>query len=762
MPHLRLARLVAYSLLLALPAVGAVFQPEKLKQIDTAIEQALAAGLIPGAVLHLEASGETYVKAYGYRALRPEREPMTLDTLFDLASLTKVVGTAPAILRLVEQGSLSLDQTVHSVLPSFHGQGKDSITLRQLLTHTSGLPAGFPKDEPPANYEAALDWISACKPLTPPDQHVFYGDLNFILLGEILQRKTGESLEAQIRHEIWAPLRMWDTRFRPDPSLIARIAPTEEFEGRLLRGTVHDPTCRRVGGIAGHAGGFGSVGDIARFARMMLHGGELDGVRILSPATVKLMTTPQSPKNLREKRGLGWDIDSSHSGPRGKGFKEGVSYGHTGFTGTSIWIDPSRDAFLILLTSRLHARNGEVRQLRYDVATLAAAAIRPLSKPESRSPKRPVLNGIDVLEEDGFRPLAGKRVGLITNHTGLDRAGRSTIDLLHKAPGVQLRVLFGPEHGIRGQLDQPEIPDGKDDATGLPVFSLFGEAKKPSATQLSGLDALVFDIQDSGCRFYTYVSTMSLAMQAAAEKGLAFYVLDRVNPIGGTVVDGPSYVSASSFTACHNISIQHGMTAGELARMFRVEKKLDLDLTIVPVAHWKRAQRFDETGLRWVNPSPNLRSLDAALLYPGIGLLEFMNLSVGRGTETPFQQIGAPYLDASAITAYLAKQQFPGIRFEPIHFTPSANVFSGVKCHGVRFLIADRDKLRPIDTALAIAQYLMRQHPEECQPAKFNNLLVHPSFPMIQTQASIPTIRADWADSLSAFRKRRERYLLYP
>lgn len=745
-------------------AADSAFHTDTLKQIDDLIARAISAGLIPGAVLHLEAHGDTYVKAYGFQALRPQREPMREDTLFDLASLTKVLATTPSILRLVEQGALSLDQTVSSLLPAFAAHGKESITLRHLLTHVSGLPAGFPKEEPPPHYPAALDWICACPPLHSPGKAVLYSDLNFILLGEILRLQTGETVASYARREIWAPLRLWDTAFLPPASLLSRIAPTEEVDSQILRGVVHDPTCRRLGGVAGHAGAFATARDVARYARMMLQDGELDGVRVLSPATVRLMTTPQTPDRLREKRGLGWDIDSSLSDkPRGGHFRPGVSYGHTGFTGTSLWIDPSRETFLILLTSRLHAREADVRQLRYDLATLAAEAVRPRAKaPRLSTEPPPPANGIDVLQQDAFRPLAGKNVGLITNHTGRDRSGRSSIDLLHQAPGVHLRALFGPEHGIRGELDQPGIPDGVDDATGLPVHSLFGETKKPAPAQLAGLDALVFDIQDIGCRFYTYISTMSLAMEAAAEHQLAFFVLDRVNPIGGTVVDGPSYVSATSFTACHNISIQHGMTVGELALLLRAEKKLNLDLTVIPVAHWRRSQRFDATGLPWINPSPNMRSLNAALLYPGIGLLEFMHLSVGRGTASPFEQSGAPYLDASAFAAHLAQQKLPGIRFEPVQFTPSASVFTGQVCHGVRFVITNRDRLRPIDTALAITQYLMNHHADVCLPEKFNTLLAHPSFHLIQAQAPLPAIRTDWTDSFTAFQKRRKLYLLYP
>ncbi|MEM7603086.1 MAG: DUF1343 domain-containing protein, partial [Verrucomicrobiota bacterium] len=297
--------------------------------------------------------------------------------------------------------------------------------------------------------------------------------------------------------------------------------------------------------------------------------------------------------------------------------------------------------------------------------------------------------------------------------------------------------------------------------TCLPVLSLYGEHRKPSPGSLAGLDALVFDIQDIGCRFYTYISTMNLAMEAAAERGLSFFVLDRINPIGGDIVDGPSWIRTRSFTATHPISIQHGMTVGELALLFRAEQALDLDLTIVPVTHWARSHRWDETTLPWVNPSPNMRSLTAAMLYPGIGLLEFMELSVGRGTETPFEWIGAPYVEREELLAYLQSLPLPGVSLEPASFTPEASKFVDTLCHGVRFEITNRDTFRPLDLGIAIAHYLCRHHSEEVHPQKLETLLVHPTATALQSGAPLPSIRPDWKGSLQQFRDRRMRFLLY-
>jgi uncharacterized protein YbbC (DUF1343 family) len=353
-------------------------------------------------------------------------------------------------------------------------------------------------------------------------------------------------------------------------------------------------------------------------------------------------------------------------------------------------------------------------------------------------------------------------VGLITNHTGQDRQRRSTIDLLRQAPGVQLKALFSPEHGIRGDRDE-KIGDSVDGPTGLPVYSLYGETRRPKPEQLKDLDALVFDIQDIGCRFYTYISTMGHALEAARQAKIKIFVLDRVNPIGGVTLDGPVLSGqGGAFTAYHAIPLRHGMTVGELARMFNEERGIQADLTVIPVEGWSRHQWFDETGLPWTHPSPNMRSLTAATLYPGVGLLETTALSVGRGTDTPFEVVGAPYIDDVKLAAELNRSGLHGVRFMPVRFTPSASVFKGEACGGVNVVLLDRERCEVVDIGVTIARVLQRMHPKEFNLDKFNNLLQdRATLEAIRSGQSVTEIRQRWAADLAKFKDRREKFLLY-
>jgi uncharacterized protein YbbC (DUF1343 family) len=374
---------------------------------------------------------------------------------------------------------------------------------------------------------------------------------------------------------------------------------------------------------------------------------------------------------------------------------------------------------------------------------------------------RPVLNGIDVLKKNHFEPLGGLRVGLITNHTGIDRAREATIDLLSAAPRVKLKALFSPEHGIRGALDE-KISDSVDEKTGLPVYSLYGERRKPTPEQLKGLDALVFDIQDVGCRFYTYVATMGNCLEAASEGKLKFFVLDRVNPIRGTVIEGTLPDGPSSFTAFHSVPLRHGMTVGELARMFNAERGWQADLTVIPVENWRRSMWFDATGLPWINPSPNMRSLTQAALYPGIGLLETA-ISVGRGTDTPFEVLGAPYIDDVKLAAELNVAGISGVRFVPVRFTPNASVFKDKKCGGVQIILTDRDQCPAVDVGLQIALTLQRLYPKEFALDKVQTLLQQKAvIEGIRTGKTVPELKAAWTGPMEGFRKRREKFLMYP
>ena len=370
------------------------------------------------------------------------------------------------------------------------------------------------------------------------------------------------------------------------------------------------------------------------------------------------------------------------------------------------------------------------------------------------------LQGIDVLVKQHFTPLKGLRVGLITNHTGRNRERNPTIDLLKNAPEVQLVALFSPEHGIRGSADEA-VGDTIDEKTGLPVFSLYGESLKPKAEQLTNLDALVFDIQDVGCRFYTYTATMALTMEAAAESKRKYFVLDRVNPLNGTTFDGPVLMGEPSFVAFHFVPLRYGMTIGELAKMFKAERHCDADLTVIPLENWHREAWFDQTGLPWTNPSPNLRNLTEAILYPGIGLLETA-VSVGRGTDTPFEIVGAPYIDELSFAEELNRSRLTGVRFVPIQFTPTYSVHKGELCHGVYVMLTDRDACTVVDVGLQIAKTLYRLYPKNFDPDKMERLLKHPpTLEAIKEDKPLEEIHAGWKADLEAFQKCRAKYLLY-
>lgn len=762
--------------------LASTFLPEKLAEMDAAITQAIAENRAPGGVLWLERNGVAYHKAFGRRALLPLTEDMTEDTIFDAASLTKVVACTPAVMLLVERGLVKLDEPVQTYIPEFKGAGKEAITIRHLMTHTSGLRPGIGAADNWNGQMAAIAKACAEKLQTAPGTMFRYSDINYIVLGEVVQRASKTPLEQFVAREIYSPLKMRDTGYLPPASNLARVAPTEVVEGKPWRGVVHDPTARRMGGVAGHAGLFTSAADLARYARMLLNLGELDGVRVFKPETVKLMTSVQTPPAAATQRGLGWDINSSYSGPRGRFFPVG-SYGHTGWTGTSLWIDPFSRTFIVFLSNRNHpSEKGSVIALRSTLGTLAAQAIVGFNfayvpgalAVESFTPSRPVqrtqpaaslkqaktLNGIDVLVKNEFAPLKGKRIGLITNHTGQDRDRNPTIDLLHKAPGVQLVALFSPEHGIRGLVDE-KIGDSKDEQTGLPIYSLYGETRKPKAEHLTELDALVYDIQDIGCRFYTYPSTMGLAIEAAGEAKKPIFVLDRVNPINGVTIDGPVLTEPTSFVGFHPVPLRHGMTVGELAQMFNAEKNYRADLTVIACENYTRDLWFDQTGLPWSNPSPNMRNLTQATLYPGVGLLESA-LSVGRGTDTPFEVIGAPYIEDVRLAEELNSAGLPGVRFVPVQFTPTYSVHRGQLCRGVYIFPTDRDACNVVDIGLLIAKTLYRWYPNDFNPDKIKHLLLHNrTLEAVKHDKPLEEIRASWSTDVAEFQKRREKVLIY-
>ena len=749
--------------------------------LDAAIEEAIRDDQIPGAVLLVGHRGEiVHRKAYGWRSLVPAREPMTLDTVFDAASLTKAVVTASAIMHLFEHGKLRLNDAVTKYLPGFQG-GHSEITIRNLLTHFSGLRPDLDIDPPWSGYETGIRKALAEAPVAPPGARFIYSDINFILLGEIVQKIGGMTLAEYARQYVFEPLGMRESMFQPPPALGPRIAPTENLDGRLLRGVVHDESARYMGGIAGNAGLFTTAADLGRFAEMMLGLGYYNGVRVFSPLAIQKFSTPQSPPDQPILRGLGWDIDSPYSGNRGELFPIG-SYGHTGFTGTSLWIDPLSQTYVILLANSVHPRRRPpITALRGRVATLVAVAVgiqapgvtltgynetlagAGLHRVVARNAS--VLTGLDALAEERFAPLRPYRVGLITNQTGLDRNARPSASRMLEA-GVRLAALFSPEHGLSGAENREDIGNTKDPATGIPVWSLYSAAnRRPTAQMLREIDALVFDIQDIGARFYTYLTTMAYAMEAAAPRRIPFFVLDRPNPLTGVHVEGPLLdADLRSFTGYFaGLPLRHGMTLGELARMFNAENKIGAELHAVPMRNWQRGDWFDSTGLVWTDPSPNMRSLTAALLYPGVAMLERAgNYSVGRGTDAPFEQIGADWIRGAELASSLNARFIPGVRAYPTRFRPAVSPFAGVWIEGVRFVVTDREAFPSSRLGLEIAAALRKLYPPRIDLAQHQGLIgSRRAVQMLEAGQDPSLIQQDYEEPLRAFLKVREQYLLY-
>ena len=732
-----------------------------LNLIDHVANEGIKSGNMAGCVVAVGRHGKlAFLRAYGHRQLEPTQVEMTVDTVFDMASITKPVSTASSIMLLWQQGKIKLTDRLSQHIPEFANNGKDDITILQLLTHQAGLIPDNALSDYNDGSQRAFERIFKLKTIETPGERFIYSDVGFILLAELVRRKTGMNIHEFTQQHIFQPLEMKETGYLPNESLQARCATNDQRGGEWVKGVVHDPRALRLDGIAGHAGLFSTAEDIAVYAQMLLNGGEYNGHRIMYPGTIDVMTRgyPVSAGTF----GLGWDSQSKYSSNRGVNLSS-KAFGHGGFTGTVLWIDPELDMFYMVLSNRLHPDGkGAVNRLAGHIGALAATAISP--KPEnSETTSEPVLTGLDVLASDNFELLKDQRIGLITNHTGIDRKGRTNIQLMQDSANVDLVALFSPEHGIAGKFDRSVIDDSVDEGTGLQVYSLYGQARRPTAEQLANVDALVFDIQDIGTRYYTYISTMGLAMQAAAEHGKRFYVLDRPNPIGGVEVSGAMVdQDKRSFVAFHDIPVRHGMTVGELALMFKNELELDLDLQVVELQGWQRNQLFDETGLSWVNPSPNMRSLNAAMLYPGVGLLEFTNLSVGRGTDKPFEIVGAPWVDGRALARELNLLQIPGATFIATTFTPNASKFSNESCEGVSISISDRESFDVNRLGVALATTLVKLHPDEWKSDEYIRLLGNEKYlQAIKDQKNISEIVEQQEIDLLPFRLRRERVRIY-
>jgi uncharacterized protein YbbC (DUF1343 family) len=760
----------------------------RFASVDALVQHEINSDGITGAVLLVGHDGKiVHEKAFGFQSLSPRAEPTTVDTVFDLASLTKVVATTPSVMRLVQYGQIRLSDSISRYIPEFAANGKNSINIRELLTHYSGLRPDLDLNVPWQGQDEGFRRAHEEKLQNPPGAQFVYSDINFIILGELVQRISGIPLDKYADAHIFQALGMKHTRFLPPAAWQPEIAETMALDNHhLLRGTVQDPTAQRMGGIAGHAGLFSTAEDLALYAQALM-----DRNKILTPDLIEKMTTPEQPPNAVAIRGFGWDIDSSFSTNRGELLPVG-SFGHTGFTGTSLWIDPYSKTYIILLTNSVRPRSASVPvvSLRTRIANAIASVLNLnvtseandklltiTGYNESRTASRRlearnghVLTGIDVLEKENFESLKHGRqqitIGLLTNQTGLDAQGRRTIDVLASAPGIKLAVIFSPEHGITGALDTTNVQESADSATGVPVYSLYGgtEAKRrPPIEMLKKLDAVVMDIQDVGSRLYTYPATMGYMLEAAAQSNTEVVVLDRPNPVTGSFVQGPiSQPEFRSFTNYHPIPVRHGMTFGELGQLFNVERKIGARLRVIPMQGWLRGDWFDSTGITWINTSPNLRSVNEAILYPGVVLIEGTNISVGRGTDTPFEVVGAPWIDQRTFADYLNGRLIAGVRFVPITFTPASGPYANQRCGGVNIIVTERNALDSPELGIELASALQTLYPNDWKLAGMLGLLANRQvFNALNVGQDPRSIAQDWWEELEKFTEMRAKYLLY-
>jgi len=763
--------------------------PDAFAEADDVLAGFLAEKAFPGGVLAVGYRGDlVHLHPFGRLSYEADAPRVEADTLYDLASLTKVVATTTMAMILVDRGRLDLDKAVVDFLPDFRGTSpegfrKERVTVRHLLTHSSGVDWWAPLYRDTVGKAEYLARIQAMDLVYEPGTATKYSDLGIILLGEILERVAGEPLAEFVRGRVFEPLGMHDTGFRPDPSLLSSIAPTEidsTWRHRLLRGEVHDENAFALGGVAPHAGLFSTAPDLARFAQMLANGGVLGHRRIVSRETVELFTR-RAELPPGSTRALGWDTRSVEGSSSGHFFSF-LSFGHTGFTGTSLWIDPERQLFVLLLTNRVHPsrENTLIREVRPAVAD---AVVRGLG--EGR-----VATGLDRLAAGdsgiGIEHLVGKRLGLVVHRASVTADGRPAIEVFRERGLTPVR-LFTPEHGLTGTAGAGEkVESGRDPASGLPIVSLYGDHRKPTAEDLAGLDALVFDLQGAGVRFYTYVSTLLLCLEAAAGNGLELVVLDRPNPLGGERVEGPvsapREVVPASFVNLAPGPLVHGLTLGEMALYANRRLPRPARLTVIPMRGWRRSMVWADTGLPWVPPSPNLRSAEAALAYPGVGLLEATNLSEGRGTEAPFLRLGAPWLtvgsgagpgdglDLAGLAAAAPGFAFTQTRFTPLS-SPAAPAprYRGETCRGLAITVVEPSRAEPYRLGIELLAALGRQPgfawrslPGENAGAALTRLLGTPRiFAELEAGKTVDEILAADHDDHTRWRRERRAILLY-
>ncbi len=742
----RAAAAVAQSMAIPDAAASSVAIKSILERdIDDAVDGAIARREVPGAVVVVARHGSVVLRqAYGRAAVEPAPAPMRVDTVFDLASLTKPLATALSVMKLVEAGRVRVDDAISKHLPELAGTEKESVTIEELLLHTSGLPADTPLAAWRGRREAAIARALATPLEAKPGERTRYSDIGFVILGALVERISGQRLDAYARAHVFTPLGLGDTTFLPRPELALRVAPTERRDGEMLRGSVHDPRAAALDGVAGHAGLFATADDVVKIGTTLVEG----GAPILGRASVDAMLRPRPVPG--GARALGGDVAPSLSSRRGA-----TAVSHTGFTGTWLLVDPPSGVVAAVLTSRLHPNGrGDAKRLRTDVA----AALRTWVADDG--PARSVATGLDVLEQERFARLAGRRIGLVTNMAAMDEEGVGALRRFAEAREVHLVRVFTPEHGLEARAEG-SVADARDAASGVPIVSLYGTHTRPKPEELADLDALVFDLPSVGARFYTYVTTLGLVLESAAAAKIPLHVLDRA-PIGGAAaVEGPLHEEAlRSLTGYARLPVRFGMTNGELARFLVATHHLATDLRVVAMPKYARGELGDEAPFR--PPSPNLRSVDEALLYPGVALLERTNLSVGRGTETPFELVGAPWVDTGAWIAALGRERLRGVRITAATFVPRAEPFQGERCAGLAIRVTDRAALSPVELGLGLARALRASHPTAFRIDGVRAMLGNQrAFDALARGAPVTEIQATWRDDLATFLRARDAALLY-
>ncbi len=744
-------------LLLTTTALWAFDATECQRVLHTAIE----GRAFPGCTFQVGSEDQPlWTAAFGHHDYSG-RTPVTLDAIYDLASVTKVAGTTAVFMRLVALEKVRLDDPVSRWIPEFVADIDDPqqraqrqrVTVEQLLTHSSGLGPWRPFYREVDSYAELI--AAACQvPLVAePGESHRYSDIGLMIAGEVAARAGGRSLPELERELVFDPLEMSDTWRCPPAELLPRIPPTEEDadSGEFVHGVVHDENARAGEGRTGHAGLFSTAKDLGKLAAELLRAAQ--GRSCLFPRqVVDQFFEPRRVGNTQ--RAVGWNIVPDSGGQ---------ILSHTGFTGTSLQLDLRRQRYIVLLSNRVHPTrdNQQIGRVRREFRAAVERQFASIPSPPA----------IERQFTELLQTLEGKRVGLLTNHSSVDAEFRFLADRLHASPQVTLVCFFAPEHGLRGDRQAGQkVEDYEDDATGLPVYSLYSQRRIPTPEQLAEIDVLLCDLQDVGARFYTFVWTVVSAMEAASLENTQVVIFDRPNPIGLAHVEGaPTRLNAGLIGPIWSgqpfgVPTRHGMTVGEIATLVNEAWATNrADLTVVRVPDYTRSTRFVDTGYPWVMPSPNMPTLDTATVYPGTCIFEGTNLSEGRGTTRPFELIGAPFVQPHHVAAHLNDAGLPGVRFREAWFTPTFDDHAGQLCGGVQVHVTDPDTFQPVRTGLVMLKAFCELYPEQVTVTSFaSRLMGIPDLHRRIRTESVESLIDDWQADLLEFQQLRQPHLLYP